>query len=136
MTRAYLPRMSDEREKFSQRLTQAMQQSGYEPRPAVLFRLFNAKYRGRSVSFQTTSRWLGGRGIPAQDKLQVLADLFGIEPHALRFGLPHRSRVAEPRTPWPAGTGSRERHVIETFLALPPKRRELVAELVKALSEG
>ena len=128
--------MGNEREKFSQRLAHAMQQAGYEPRPTVLFHLFNTHYRGRSVSVQTTSRWLGAQAIPAQDKLQVLADLFGIEPHALRFGLPHRSRVAEPRTPWPVGTGSRERHVIETFLALPPKRRELVAELVKALSEG
>ena len=41
MTRAYLPRMSDEREKFSQRLANAMQQAGYEPRPKVLFNLFN-----------------------------------------------------------------------------------------------
>lgn len=128
--------MSDEREKFSQRLMQAMQQSGYEPRPAVLFRLFNAKYRGHSVSFQTTSRWLGGRGIPAQDKIQVLADLFGVEPHVLRFGAPARSRVGEPRSQWPAGVGGRERQVIETYLNLPPKRRELVGELVKALSDS
>ena len=48
--------MSDERYEFSQRLAAAMRTLGYEPRPAVLFRLFNAKYRGRSVSFQTASR--------------------------------------------------------------------------------
>ncbi|MEL1266078.1 hypothetical protein [Pseudoxanthomonas putridarboris] len=128
--------MSDEREKFSQRLAQSMRQAGYEPRPAVLFRLFNAKYRGRSVSFQTTSRWLGGHAMPAQDKLQVLADLFGVEPHALRFGASSKSRVSESRLPWPTGVGSRERQMIETFLALPAKKRELVAELVKVLSEG
>lgn len=128
--------MSDEREKFSQRLRQAMQHHGYEPRPAVLFRLFNAKYRGHSVTIQTTSRWLGARGLPAQDKLQVLADMFGVEPHVLRFGPPPRSRVSEGRTPWPPGVGGRERQAIEGFLALPPKRRELVAELVKALSDS
>ena len=59
----------------------------------MLFRLFNARYPGRSVSFQSTSRWLGGRSIPEQDKLQVLAELFGVEPHHLRFGGGYR--VAE-----------------------------------------
>jgi transcriptional regulator with XRE-family HTH domain len=127
--------MSDERYQFSLRLGEAMQALGYEPRPAVLFRLFNAKYRGRSVSFQTASRWLSGSSMPEQDKLQVLAALFGIEPQVLRFGKESRHRVAETQTAWPSGTGVRERHVIEAFLALPPKRRELVGELVKALSK-
>ena len=127
--------MSDERYQFSQRLAEAMRTLGYEPRPAVLFRLFNAKYRGRSVSFQTTSRWLNGHSMPEQDKLQVLAALFGIEPQVLRFGKESRHRVAETQAAWPSGTGARERQVIEAFLALPPKRRELVGELVKALTK-
>ena len=127
--------MSDERYEFSQRLAAAMQTLGYEPRPAVLFRLFNAKYRGRSVSFQTASRWLNGRSMPEQDKLQVLAEVLGVQPHVLRFGA-QKNKVAETQAVWPAGTGVRERHVIEAFLALPPKRRELVGELVKALSAG
>ena len=127
--------MSDERHEFSLRLAEAMRTLGYEPRPAVLFRLFNTKYRGRSVSFQTTSRWLNGRSLPAQDKLQVLAELFGVQPHVLRFGVRAKGRgVAEAQATWPAGAGARERQIIEAFLALPPKRRELVGELVKALS--
>lgn len=126
--------MSDERHQFSLRLAEAMQALGYEPRPAVLFRLFNTKYRGRSVSFQTVSRWLNGHSMPAQDKLQVLADLFGVEPHVLRFGAKPKGKVAETQAVWPTGTGAREKQVIEAFLALPPKRRELVGELVKALA--
>jgi transcriptional regulator with XRE-family HTH domain len=126
--------MSDERHQFSQRLAEAMRALGYESRPAVLFRLFNAKYRGSSVTFQTASRWLNGQSMPAQDKLQVLADLFGVHPHVLRFGGSPKNKVAETQAAWPAGAGVRERHVIEAFLALPPKRRELVGELVKALS--
>ena len=126
--------MSNERYEFSLRLAEAMHALGYEPRPAVLFRLFNTKYRGRSVSFQTASRWLNGSSMPAQDKLQVLADLFGVEPHVLRFGAKAKGKVAEAQAVWPAGTGGRERQVIEAFLALPSKRRELVGELVKALS--
>ncbi|MEE7561217.1 transcriptional regulator, partial [Xanthomonas sp. Kuri4-2] len=93
--------MSDERQQFSRRLGDAMRAAGYEPRPAVLFRLFNTRYAGRSVSFQSASRWLGGRSIPEQDKLQVLAELFGIEPQRLRYG--SGQRVAEPRAGWPTG---------------------------------
>lgn len=128
--------MGNEREKFSQRLANAMQQAGYDVRPKVLFNLFNSHYRGRSVTFQTTSRWLAGKAIPAQDKLQVIADLLGVEPHALRFGASARSRVAESRAVWPVGVGSRERNVIDSYLQLPPKKRDLVGELVKALSDN
>ncbi len=124
--------MSDEREQFSRRLSEAMRAAGYEPRPAVLFRLFNASYRGRSVSVQTASRWLGGRAMPEQDKLRVLARLFGVEPHVLRYG--SDNRIAESRLPWPS-VGVREREVIDAFLALPPKRRALVGELVRTLGE-
>lgn len=127
--------MSNERQEFSRRLAEAMQAAGYEPRPAVLFRLFNAHYRGRSVTFQSASRWLGGRSMPEQDKLQVLAQVLGVEPHALRFGGAGKRRVAETRAVWPSAAGARERQVIDAFLALPVKQRELIAELVRALAK-
>lgn len=126
--------MGSEREKFSQRLANAMQQAGYDVRPKVLFNLFNSHYRGRSVTFQTTSRWLAGKAIPAQDKLQVIASVLGVEPHALRYGSSARSRVAETQAVWPAGVGSRDRHVIDAFLRLSQRKREVVGELVKLLS--
>ena len=66
----------------------------------------------------------------------AMADLLGVEPHTLRFGTAPRSRVAEPRMTWPAGVGSRERQTIDAYLQLPPKKRELVGELVKALSDS
>ena len=125
--------MNDERQEFSQRLAEAMHKAGYEPRPNVLLKVFNSRYRGASVTAMTISRWLGGRAIPNQDKLQVLADLFGVEPQVLRFGKTGKGRVAESQATWPA-LGVRERQVIETYLALPPKRRELVGELVEALA--
>ncbi|HEY5972670.1 MAG TPA: hypothetical protein VIT22_12055 [Pseudoxanthomonas sp.] len=125
--------MNDERQEFSQRLAEAMHKAGYEPRPNVLLKVFNSRYRGASVTAMTISRWLGGRAIPNQDKLQVLADLFGVEPQVLRFGKAGKGRVAESQPAWPA-MGARERQVIDAFLALPPKRRELVGELVEALA--
>jgi transcriptional regulator with XRE-family HTH domain len=126
--------MNDERQEFSQRLAEAMHKAGYEPRPNVLLKVFNSRYRGESVTAMTISRWLGGRAIPNQDKLQVLADLFGVEPQVLRFGKAEKGRVAESQATWPAALGARERQVIAAYLALPPKRRELVGELVEALA--
>lgn len=126
--------MSDERQQFSQRLADAMRAAGYEPQPGVLHKLFNSRYQGNSVSFQTVSRWLRGRAIPEQDKLQSMSAMLGIEPHVLRFGAPAGNRVGESPADW-KGIGARERQVIQTFLALPPKRREVVGALVKALSD-
>lgn len=124
--------MKEEREAFSRRLAEAMRAAGYEPRPSVLFKLFNSRYRGESVSFQSASRWLNARSIPAQDKLQVLARLLGVEPHALRFGS-HASRVGEPRPSWQNAVHPLDRETIEAYLALPPARRKLVRELIAAL---
>lgn len=112
-----------------------MRKSGYEPRPNVLMKVFNSRYPGASVREMTASRWLGGKAIPNQDKLQVLAELFAIEPQELRFGKSPKGRVAEARGSWPPGVGARERQVINAFLALPAKRRDLVSELVDVLSE-
>lgn len=127
--------MNDERQAFSRRLAEAMRKAGYEPRPNVLMKVFNSRYAGTSVREMSTSRWLGGKAIPRQDKLQVLADLFGVEPQVLRFGKAGKGRVAEPQAAWHAGIGAREQQVIQAFLTLPPRRRELVGELVAALAD-
>ena len=87
------------------------------------------------------------------DELAAIADLLdahglrvvaGVSTHAHhdhllwhpRFGTAPRSRVAEPRMTGPAGVGSRERQTIDAYLQLPPKKRGLVGELVKALSDS
>jgi len=109
-----------------------MQAAGYEPRPSVLFKLFNSRYRGESVSFQSASRWLNGRSIPEQDKLRVLARVLGVELHALRFGV-DTTRVSEPLPVWQSAIHPLDRETIETYLALPLAHRKLVRELVAAL---
>jgi transcriptional regulator with XRE-family HTH domain len=124
--------MKDEREAFSKRLAEAMRDAGYEPRPSVLFKLFNSRYRGESVSFQTASRWLNARAIPEQDRLQVLAKAFGMEPHAMRYG-PSVSRIAEPRNSWPADLRPLDRDAVEAYLELAAPHRKLVRDLIAAL---
>ena len=59
---------------------------------------------------------------------------FGVEPQILRYGKGRKGGVSELWLPW-STAGARERQVIDAFLALPPKRRELVGELVAALAQ-
>ena len=120
---------------FAQRLRDAMDAAGLEPRPGVLLNVFNAHYWGRSVSFQAASRWLRGEAIPAQDKLLVLAEVLKVEPEVLRFGQAVRHRVQEHRRRWDAGAGYQEREVFDAFLALPAPQRKLVREIVMALAQ-
>ncbi len=130
--------MSQEKREFSERLRAGMRARGMAERPSVLEREFNANYWGRSVSFQAVSRWLGGKSIPTQDKLQVLADLLHMEPQVLRFGdrASRRSRVQEAALPsWLATADRQDRTAIEAFLGLPASQRKLARELIIALAK-
>ncbi len=125
---------NEERQLFAQRLTEAMQSNGYEPRPSVLEKLFNTRYRGRSVAFTSISRWLSGHALPEQDKLQVLAELFGVEPQILRFGEPATTRKSRPdtselRTP----IAPADRATIDAYLALPEPLRQHLRAVIAAL---
>lgn len=127
---------TDERSQFSQRLAEAMRRAGYEPRPSVLEKLFNSRYRGRSVTFTSVSRWLNGHSIPEQDKLQVLAGLFGIEPHILRYGAPasaRPSRGLSAAEAWPAPLDPADRATIDIYLALPEPLRQHVRAVIAAM---
>lgn len=131
--------MSDERLAFSRRLADAMRAKHLAPRPGVLHKLFNSRYHGEPVAFSTASKWLHGKAIPVQDKLQVLATALEVEPQRLRFGDAGKVRVGETPASWAmteAGSTSRDRQVIQMFLALPQPRRELVGQLIDALSKA
>ncbi|HEY3520034.1 MAG TPA: helix-turn-helix domain-containing protein [Rhodanobacteraceae bacterium] len=127
--------MKEEREAFSHRLKQAMRDADYAPRPGVLHKVFNSRYAGRSVSFTTVSRWLRGKAIPQQDKLQLLADLLEIEPQVLRFG-GSVSKVGEPKRTKPESLKPQDRGAIDAYLALPASRRKLVRELIAQLADS
>lgn len=124
--------MNEERQAFSQRLAQAMRDRGYAPRPSILLAHFNSRWPGRSVAFQSASRWLDGKSIPDQPKLQLIADIYGVEPHALRFGA--RRGVEEARRPWEVQLAPDDRSAVAQFAALPASQRRLVRELIEALA--
>lgn len=117
---------------FAQRLRTAMLAAGYPDRPAVLEREFNSRYWGRSVTFQAVSRWLGGKSIPAQDKLQVLAQWLQVEPQVLRYGEQAQGIVREPRGSWATPEHYPEREAIEAFLTLPAEQRKVVRDVILA----
>lgn len=123
--------MNDERQEFSKRLADALQKAGYEPRPGVLHKQFNSRYRGVSVTFQSVSRWLGGKSIPEPDKLRVLAGIVGMDPCTLLFG--GKPRVGEAGLAWES-LSAPDRATMDAYLALPAPQRKLVRELVAMLA--
>jgi len=120
---------------FSKRLAEAMRAMGLEARPKVLMTRFNSRYRGRSVSFQSASRWLKGKAVPRPDKLELLADLFRVDAQVLLYGVKKRTGVREPHAAWPDRVTPRDQALFEDYLALPPKQRELVRNFVETLTD-
>ena len=128
--------MSDERTEFSNRLAAAMLAQGHEPRPGVLVTQFNLRFPGTSVSFQTASRWLGGKGIPQQEKLVVLADWLKQTPDFLRYGEragQGRQRSGEIREEPHAYD---EQKVFEIYRGLPAAQKKAVREVILAFAAG
>ena len=126
----------DEKAEFAQRLRAAMQFAGYEARPAVLEKQFNTRYWGRSVTFQAVSRWLRGEAMPAQDKMQVLAEWLKVEPHVLRYGEAVSKKIQVQQRRWDEGLGYLERETFDAFLALPAPQRKLLREVILTFSKA
>lgn len=126
--------MSDERTGFSERLAAAMRAQGHEPRPSVLVTQFNLRFSGASVSFQSASRWLRGKGIPQQDKLVVLADWLKLTPDFLRYGnrsgvgKPHFGQVREDPPEYD------ERRIFDIYRALHATQQKVVREVILAFA--
>ncbi|WP_346795585.1 helix-turn-helix domain-containing protein [Halomonas sp. Bachu 37] len=117
---------------FAERLKQAMHAAGYEARPSVLERLFNLHYWGKPVTYQAVRRWLRGDSIPEQDKLQVLAERLGIEPHVLRYGEAAGSRVGETHGKWEITIGGEELELLQAYRKLPDEQRQIVRQVMLA----
>lgn len=126
--------MKDERTAFAKRLHDAMVDAGHEPRPAVLERLFNTRYLGRSVTFQAVSRWLRGDSIPSQDKLQVLAELLAVEQQYLRFGEKAVKGIRDKRARWDAGLAPEDRELMEGLLGLSAEQKKIIREIIRAFA--
>jgi transcriptional regulator with XRE-family HTH domain len=124
----------NEKADFTERLKKAMVAAGYEPRPAVLEKQFNSRYWGKSVSFQAISRWLNGKSIPSQEKLQILAEWLAIEPQALRYGEETVRAVRAKKDRW-SNMAPEDRDLVDNLLALPMAKKKVVREVVLAFTD-
>jgi hypothetical protein len=126
----------DEKVEFSERLKQAMMDAGYPVRPVVLEREFNTRYWGRPISVQAVRRWLNGEAIPAQDKLQVLAEWLKVEQQILRFGGQAVMSIREKKKRWDEAISGSEREVLEAFITLPAEEKKAARTMILAMAKA
>lgn len=123
-----------ERSAFSIRLRDAMKKIGLQVSPTQLAAEFNARFTGRRVGMHTCRKWIIGETIPTQEKLMVLAAMFGVSPDWLRFGDTASCRrgqyfVSEPITKY----NRHELALINDYKQLHPRDQTLVRALVGAM---
>lgn len=128
--------MENAKEEFACRLRKAMQQAGYEARPAVLEREFNLHYYGKPMTLHGVRRWLRGETLPTQDKIIALAQWLRIPPEQLSFGIEIGQSIKEQRSRWDEGIGYQEREVFEAFLSLPVPQRKVLREVILAFTKA
>ena len=122
--------MQNAKELFANRLRDAMQAAGYEPKPAVLEREFNTRYWGKPMTLHGVRRWLRGETLPTHEKLLVLAEWLGVPPQQLNFGGEIQRKVEQRRARWDSGVGYQDRDIFEAFLKLPIPQRKLIREVI------
>ena len=95
--------------------------------------------RATGISNMTLSDWKNGKTTPKQDKLQKIADFFGVsidylmtgkEPEFDKYSAESARLVAKIRND--AGLT----HALEKYFELSDKKKKHVIELINLLSEG
>ena len=123
------------KDQFSERLRSAMATAGLEASGTALEGLFNRHWRGAPISVQAAWNWINGKTMPRQDKLQLLARLLKVDPHALQYGGAVPLTTAERRRSWEDRVTYAERETLEAFLRLPTPQRLLVREVVMTFAK-
>ena len=122
--------MENAKNMFANRLRDAMEAAGYDPKPAVLEREFNTRYWGKPMTLHGVRRWLRGETLPTHEKLLVLAEWLGVPPQQLNFGDEIQRKVEQRRSRWDSGIGYQDRDIFEAFLKLPIPQRKLIREVI------
>jgi hypothetical protein len=97
---------------------------------------FNSRFHGRSVAFQTASRWLSGQAIPKPDKLIVLADWLHMDRGLLGFGEKSLRRGNDKQVKERGSSYDTDEQLLRAIHALPDAQRELVRDLVALLASA
>lgn len=121
---------------FAKRLSQAMEEAGYSPKPSVLEREFNQRFDGKPMTLHGVRRWLLGETLPSQDKLLVLAEWLDVPPHQLRFGEDLTNRIEARRARWDRSVSAQDRDALEAYLSLPIAQRRVLREVIAAFASA
>jgi transcriptional regulator with XRE-family HTH domain len=113
-----------------------MTAAGMEISGTELERAFNRKWDKTPISVQAAWNWINGRAAPRTDKLQVLAKLLRVDPHALLYGAAKPLTAAERRREWEDRLTYAERESIEAFLRLPTPQRLVVRDVIEAFAKA
>lgn len=122
---------SNERDLFSQRLQQALQDAHYSPdSPTRLAREFNLRCDGRPITVHAARKWLVGEAIPTQEKLRMMASWLGVSTEWLRFG---GTRGAGSATASFSHLASADVRLIADLHRLDEHHRALAREFIRVL---
>jgi transcriptional regulator with XRE-family HTH domain len=124
-------KVSDEHERFSERLQQTLRNNHHSPdSPTELAREFNIRFQGRPITVHAARKWLVGEAIPTQDKMRTLADWLMVPIDWLRFGA-DKSGIEAPNPA--ANASSEDLKLIADMRLLDEHHRQLVREFVRIL---
>lgn len=126
-------RATIERDAFSQRLREALARVGDDgSSPTRLMREFNRRYPGQAITIHAARKWLQGEAMPAQDKVRVLSEWFGVTAEWLRYGDGTAPAAHVAREPSPIVDYELAREIA----ALTQPHQVVVRTLVKALRKS
>lgn len=126
--------MKKEQAEFGARLREALLKAGLGEESKELADLVSEK-GGDVVTPQAAHHWIRGKTIPRRRNLRALASLLRVTPEWLLGEEPGSGKLQVGETGKRGMVGVRDQQAIDAYLALPPARRQLVRDLLKALSE-
>ncbi len=124
----------DQRRLFAERLAVAAASAKVQLSPTRFAEGFNA-ISDDSISIHAARKWIVGESIPAQNRLQVIAEWLGVRASWLRFGegeLGTESAVESRKINFSAD----ELKVIADLRQLPAEEKKIVRELIGVLASS
>lgn len=121
---------SNERERFADRLIEALHQAGYPGEsPAGLASEFNARFPQHAVTVHAARKWIKGEAIPTQEKIIDLSGWLGVSPGWLRFDADNELLPARR----PEHFQASELRTLRDLQRLDAKGKTMVNQLLKLL---
>lgn len=128
--------MQEAKQRFAQKLREAMVAAGYEAKPSVLEREFNSRHWGKPMTLHGVRRWLQGETIPNHRKLATLAEWLRVPAHELTWEPVNLPQAREQPAPWSVSLGYEDRELFDVYLRLPVPKRRLARDVILAIARA